>query len=342
MRNCARSLTGLCVLLLLIAGCDGCRKDTNATSQENTITVYGFSIIKEPLEKEIFPAFRKHMQETSGRRISFISSFAGSEMITNQILSGVRADVAIVAIERDAQRLRNGGVTRTDWHEYPHAGMINRTPFVILVRAGNPKGIHDFEDLARPGVKLIHPDPVMSGGAQWSLLAIYGAALLKAEKQSGIRDENKARQSLENIWKNVMATPGSAREARTQFELGFGDAIITYEMEALQLQDRKAPVEIIIPESTVFSEHIVVMLDKKMTPTKRALVSSFIKFLWSDTAQQAWVKHHFRAVTNEQMNDAEPRFARIASPFSVREFGGWDRAYPEVIEPLWKKLQKGK
>ena len=91
--------------------------------------------------------------------VRFTSSFAGSETITNQILQGVKAEIAILSIERDAQRLKQGGFVTSDWHTLPHKGIVNKTPFVILVRKGNPKGIHDFADLAKPGVKLIHPDP---------------------------------------------------------------------------------------------------------------------------------------------------------------------------------------
>jgi len=93
------------------------------------------------------------------------------------------------------------------------------------------KGIRDFADLAKPGLKLIHPDPVSSGGAQWSVLAIYGSELVKSEKLTGEPDQARSLQTLRAIWRNVISTPGSAREARTQFETGFGDALITYELE---------------------------------------------------------------------------------------------------------------
>ena len=108
-----------------------------------------------------------------------------------------------------------------------------QTPFVILVRKGNPKQITDFPDLANPNVKVIHPDPVSSGGAQWSILSIYGSELKKSEAESGEPDKTRALHTLQSIWKNVISTPGSAREARTQFETGYGDALITYELEGL-------------------------------------------------------------------------------------------------------------
>ncbi len=325
------------VTLLLLFALNGCRKPQLTATTEATITVYGFSVVKEPLEKDIFPAFQKQWLAKTGQKLTFASSFAGSEIVTNQILAGVKADIAILAIERDAERLLKGGATKTDWREYPHKGIVNRTPFVILVRKGNPKGIRDFEDLAKPGVKVIHPDPISSGGAQWSLLALYGSEVMKSEKQTDQRDDAKAFDLVRRVWKNVIATPGSAREARTQFETGFGDALITYELDAMQLLDRKAPFEIIAPKSTIFSEHPVVIIDDVMTPAKRALVELFVNYLWSEAAQKAWVKYYFRAITDEKLNEAEPRFVKIGLPFYVANLGGWERAYPDIIEGVWKK-----
>src|ERR1051326_943128 len=154
-------------------------------SVDITITLYGFSIMKESLEKAIFPGFIAKWKQQHGQTVQFQSSFAGSETVTNQILRGAPADIAILSIERDAQRLVQAGFVSSDWHAYPAQGIVNKTPFVIIVRKNNPKGIHDFSDLAAPGVKLIHPDPISSGGAQWSILAIYGAELKKSQAESG-------------------------------------------------------------------------------------------------------------------------------------------------------------
>ncbi|MEJ7616008.1 MAG: substrate-binding domain-containing protein, partial [Pyrinomonadaceae bacterium] len=151
-------------------------------------------------------------------------SFAGSETITNQILQGVGADIAILSIERDVTRLREGRALSHDWRALPQQGIVNKTPFLIIVRKGNPKNIRDFPDLAKPGVKLVHPDPVSSGGAQWSVLAIYGSELIKTERQQGKRDEARALRTLREIWRNVIST--WARAKRTQFETGFADALV--------------------------------------------------------------------------------------------------------------------
>jgi sulfate/thiosulfate transport system substrate-binding protein len=322
------------VALLVMSSC--LPKSPTGTGNGRSITVYGFSVMKESLEKAVFPAFSAKWKQEHGEDVRFTSSFAGSETVTNQILQGVGADVAILSIERDVDRLQQGGAVTSDWHALPNRGIVNKTPFIILVRKGNPKGIKDFPDLGRPGIKLIHPDPVSSGGAMWSVLAIYGSELLKSEKQSGTRDETRARETLKAVWRNVISTPGSAREARTQFETGFGDALITYELEALLMKQAGAAIEMVVPESTIFSEHPAVIIDRNVTQDERPVVNAFIQYLWSEDAQRAFVQYHFRSVTNEALNEANKEFVHISMPFTVDALGGWIRAYPEIIEKIWR------
>ena len=309
------------------------------------VTLYGFSIMKESLEKAIYPAFIAKAKREHGLDVRFTSSFAGSETVTNQILQGVKAQIAILSIERDAQRLKDKGFVTSDWHTLPQKGIVNKTPFVILVRKGNPKGIHDFSDLAKPGIKLIHPDPVSSGGAQWSILAIYGSELVKSDKQTGGADHARAVQMLQAIWRNVISTPGSAREARTQFESGYGDALITYELDALLMKEGNAAVdaEIIIPEATILSEHPAVVIDRNVSVADRPVIDAFMQYLWSEEAQRAFVKFDFRSATSDALTQENKALATIKYPFTVDYFGGWDKAYPEIIEGIFKDtVQKRK
>jgi sulfate/thiosulfate-binding protein len=325
----------LIALTLLSGSC--LPKPASETGSGINLTVYGFSIMKESLEKGVYPAFAAKWKSEHGTDVSFTSSFAGSETITNQILQGVKADIAILSIERDADRLKQGGFVTSDWRTQPNKGIINKTPFIILVRQGNPKSVHDFADLAKPGVKLIHPDPISSGGAQWSVLAIYGSELMKSEKESGEPDQARALQTLRAIWKNVISTPGSAREARTQFETGFGDALITYELEGLLMKEsNKTPVDIVVPKATIFSEHPAVVVDRNVSPAKRPVVDAFIQYLSSEEAQRLFVKYHFRSISNENLNLENNALAHIEMPFTIDYFGGWGKAYPEVIEGVFK------
>ncbi|HVF44844.1 MAG TPA: sulfate ABC transporter substrate-binding protein [Pyrinomonadaceae bacterium] len=320
------------------------KSQTGARRGGRQITLYGFSVTKEVMDKAVLPGFAaKWAREHDGEAVNFVTSYAGSETITNQILAGVTAQVGIFSIERDVERLSQKGLVSPKWKDSPAGGIVNKTPFVILVRRGNPKAIRDFPDLAKPGVKLIHPDPDGSGGAQWSILAIYGSELKKAEAATGGTDQARALQLLRGVWKNVLSTPDSARAARTQFETGYGDALITYELEGLMMREAGAPFEIVVPRSTVFSEHPAVVIEKNVPADDRAVVDAFMQYLWSDEAQQAFVKFHFRSVTREDFNEANKEFARVELPFTVGDlFGGWQRAYPEVIEGVWKKQVRQK
>jgi sulfate/thiosulfate transport system substrate-binding protein len=320
-----------------------CLPKPPAESGDLNLTVYGFSIMKESLEKSIYPGFAAKWKAEHGQEVRFTSSYAGSETITNQILQGVKADIAILSIERDAFRLRDGGFVTSDWRLLPQKGVVNKTPFVILVRQGNPKGISDFADLAKPGVKVIHADPISSGGAQWSVLAIYGSELVKSEKQTGEPDQARAVHTLRAIWRNVISTPGSAREARTQFETGFGDALITYELEGLLMKQAGTPVHIVVPKATIFSEHPAVVIDKNVSAGRRPVVDAFMQYLWTEEAQRAFVKYHFRSSTNDGLNQENQELANIELPMTIDYFGGWARAYPEVIERVFRdQVQRGR
>ena len=346
MRKVAtKTAARLCLISLLTLALlfSSCLPTPPSESGGVNLTVYGFSIMKESLEKSVYPGFAAKWKAEHGLDVHFTSSFAGSETIINQILAGVKADIAILSIERDVTRLQDAGFVVADWQALPQKGIINQTPFIILVARGNPKGIQDFPDLAKPGVRVIHPDPVSSGGAQWSILAIYGSELMKSAQESQEPDSARALQMLQAIWRNVKSTPGSAREARTQFELGYGDALITYELEGLLMKQAGASVEIVVPRATIFSEHPAVAIDRHVDASRRPLVDAFLRYLWSEEAQRAFVQYHFRSVTDESLNQANPQFAKIELPFRIDYFGGWQRAYPEIIERVFRdQVQRGK
>ena len=296
-----------------------------------TIVFYGFSILGEVINEAISPAFEKKWLADAAEPIEIAGSFAGSGTVTNQIILGVPAQLALLSLESDAQRLAEAGVVPAgSWRSLPHAGVVNRTPFVILVRAGNPKNIRDYDDLARPGIGVVHADPLTSGGASWAILAEYGAGALApgGSPEAGER-------LLSGIWKNVIAQAASARAARTQFDNGFGDALITYEQEALADRARgRLKADVVYPKRTVLSEHTLVVLDRNISPGDRPAVEALARFLWSDEAQKLFVRNGFRSV-DERWND-DPAFGRIEQPFFVADFGGWERAKREIVDGIWK------
>jgi sulfate/thiosulfate-binding protein len=333
-KKAARPLCALLAAALLALGaCLPKSADSPRKGGTRVITLYGFSVMKEVMDKAVLPGFTEKWKRERGEDVRFVSSYAGSETITNQILQGVAADVGIFSIERDVHRLVEKQLVKADWKaSAPQGSIVNKTPFIILVRRGNPKAVRDFADLGKPGVRIIHPDPDSSGGAMWSILAIYGSELKRSQAESGSPDQVRALNLLKAVWKNVISTPDSARAARTQFETGYGDVLITYEMEGLLMKQANMPFEIVVPRSTISSEHPAVLIDKNVTPDERPLLEAFMQYLWSDEAQQAFVKYHFRSVTNEAFNEASKEFARVELPFTVGDlFQGWERAYPDII-----------
>ena len=299
---------------------------------KRTLVFYGFSILGDVMTQAVFPAFADRWRAQTGEHVEFSFSFAGSGTITNQVIMGVPADLCLVALEPDAERLAEANLTAPfSWLRLPHRGTVNRSPFVILVRAGNPLAIHDFADLGRPGLRIVHPDPMTSGGAKWSILAEYGAAVRRQPD-----DPQAGHRLLLGIWRNVVAQAASARAARTQFQNGFGDALVTYEQDGILDRARgKLDAEIVYPHSTILSEHTLVVLERNVRPSERALVQAFVDFLWSETAQRLFVEYGFRSV-DEKWNAANPAFGRLEDPFGVEDLGGWGRARSDIVEGVWQ------
>lgn len=297
-------------------------------AKRRTITLYGFSILGDVINRGVFPAFAQHWEAKTGEKVELVSAFAGSGTVTNQIRLGVPAQVAILSLELDAMALEKDGIiSEESWKRLPHGGILNQTPFVILVRPGNPQQITDFASLSRPGVGVVHPDPLTSGGAQWALLAEYGSVIRSGGSQQ------EALATLGAIWTNVVAQASSARSARTQFQGGFGDALITYEQELVA--DDRLEGQIVYPPCTVLSDHVVVVIERNIADSDRELLDGFVDFLWSKTAQEIFVAHGFRSLDPE-LNKSNPKLRPIARPFTVQDLGGWPKARQEIVEDVWR------
>jgi sulfate/thiosulfate transport system substrate-binding protein len=327
------------VLIAIVAAivwtCGGTLFPEHGRGDTSRIIVYGFSILAEPLRDEIFPLFRRKWRAETGHDVEFLDSFAGSGTIANQIVNGTPVDIAILSHPGDADRIFQARMTSKDWRDAPHGGILNRTPFLIAVRRGNPKGIRSYADLGRGGIDVIHPDPLTSGGAQWAIIAEYAEPMVLARAKGRQPSEEVAYAQLLSIWQNVRAQAPSARAARTQFDQGFGDALITYEVELLLDQSKNQDVEIVIPPATILSEHPIVVVDRNIRAPERPAVDAFVSFLHSEEAQRAFVRHGFRSV-NPKLDVENERFAKIEHAYLVAELGGWERAREEIIERIWK------
>jgi sulfate/thiosulfate-binding protein len=305
----------------------------SAARPPRTIVFYGFSILRDVIDQGVFPEFQRQWRKRTGERVELVSSFAGSGTITNQIILGVPAQLALLSLELDAYKLAEARVIPAEsWRRLPFGGVVNRTPFIIMVRPGNPGRIRDFQDLARDGVRIVHPDPLTSGGANWAIVAEYGAAA------RGNADPLRAGHGLLlGIWRNVVAQAASARAARTQFENGFGDALITYEQEALWDKSRgRLNADVVSPRATILSEHTLVRIDRNIRRRDRDLVDAFQRFLWTEDAQRIFVKYGFRSVI-DRLNEGSTAFGPIEDPFRIADMGGWKRAKEEIVDAVWKE-----
>lgn len=301
-------------------------------TQPKTLVFYGASIMERVMKQAIFPTFQGMWLEETGEPVEIISSFSGSGTITNQLLMGVPAELALFSLELDAHRLSESHlIPDQSWLLLPSKGVLNQTPIVLLVRPGNPLAIHDFADLVRPGIRIIHPDPLTSGGSNWAVVAEYASGLNHNPGQ-----QRAANDLLLGIWKNVVARASSARAARTMFENGFGDVLITYEQDVLY--DRGIGIlkgEIIYPQSSILCEHILVVIEKNIPPAEHGLIDSFTAFLWSEQAQRIFVKYGFRSI-NDCLNEERSDWGNISQLLRIEDFGGWGKAKSDIIEGVWK------
>jgi sulfate transport system substrate-binding protein len=297
-----------------------------------SLVVYAFSTQEEVLTQGIFPAFEETWEAETGRDLTIQGVFGPSGTLAGQINLGAPADVALLSNEQHVNWLKIGRRVPAD----AEAVVVSSTPMVIVTRPGNPAGIADYDDLAGPGLRLLHADPHTSGAGDWAVLAEYGSLLL----ESG--DPAAARAQLEAIWRNVHLLAPSARSTLTLFELGAGDALVTYEQDARLAQARGVPLEIVIPPRTIIAHHVVVMVDANLTAAERPAARAFVAYLASDAGQQAFIRYQLRPAGPAPGGDLRQGqllhadFPPLLQPFSVEDLGGWSQAYTELVEGVWQ------
>jgi sulfate/thiosulfate-binding protein len=277
------------------------------------------------LYQEFNAAFAKHWKATSGKEVTVRQSHGGSGKQARAVIDGLEADVVTLALAYDVEALvAHGGLIKPGWQQrLPHNSAPYTSTVVFVVRAGNPKQIRDWDDLARAGVAVITPNPKTSGGARWNYLAAWGYAL---EKNGG--EDAKARDFVGKILRNVPVFDTGARGSTTTFlQRGIGDVLVAWENEAYLAVEEvgKGKFEIVVPSVSILAEPSVAVVDKVVDKRgTRALAEAYLKYLASEEGQRIAAKHHFRPRTP----------APGALPFSdVRlfsvdaVFGGWEKAH---------------
>jgi sulfate transport system substrate-binding protein len=322
----------------LAAGC-GAAADTNA----QTLKIGAYSVVKEAFHGGLLPVFASEWKRRSGRDVRFEESYTASGAQARSIASGLDADIAVLSHSGDMRRLVAAGRVRRDWDAGPHKGIISHSLVVIGYRPGNPKGIKDWADLARPGVGVLYPDPETSGGARWNINAIYGALLLDAKRSRGGQpDPATARDLMARIQANVVNMDPSGRESVTNFERGTGDALVTYENELLLRRKLGREIPYVIPTATLLIEGPAAVVESSVARHgNRGLAEAFLAFLHSADGQRILVEYGFRPVgpeTTAAVNDFNlPIPARV---FNMADLGGWDAVEDAVYGPagIWTSI----
>ena len=304
----------------------GCSSGKKGDGNQVTLTLGAYTVPKEAYQKEIIPAFKAYWKQKTGKDVRFEESYIASGAQSRAIAGGFEADIAALSLERDLDRLMEAGLITHDWKENPYQGFVTRSVVVIAHRPENPKKIRNWIDLTRKGVNVLYPSPKTSGGAMWCINAIYGAGLKLTEMNVGRKDEDYARWLLKSIQKRVKVMDKSGRASVTTFENGVGDALLTYENEALLRQKEGKAFPFIIPDETILIENPVALIDKNVDRHQnREVAEAFVQFLYTEKAQQAFAEYGFRPVDKGVAKAFIEKYPVPKHLFDVSYLGGWGK-----------------
>jgi sulfate/thiosulfate transport system substrate-binding protein len=289
---------------LLAAGCGG----GSGGSGGDRLTLVAYSTPREAYE-QLIPEF----QETAaGKGVSFSQSYGASGDQSRAVQNGLAADVVAFSLEPDMTKLVDAGLVAKDWNADAHKGMITNSVAVFIVRKGNPRNIRTWDDLIKPGVEVIEPNPFTSGGAKWNIMAAYGAQL-----KAGKTPEQATAYLLE-LFRHVPVQDKSAREALQTFVGGKGDVMLAYENEAINAQQKEQPVDYVVPDNTILIENPIAVAAKSRNPTE---AKAFVDFLRSEPAQKTYAARGYRPV--DQAAAASVNFPKPSGLFTIKDMGGW-------------------
>lgn len=281
---------------------------------------------------EVIPLFQAYWLEQTGQTVTFEESYQGSGAQSRAVAEGFEADIVALSLEADVTRLEDAGLITHDWHAVGANGMLSTSVVAFAVRAGNPLGIDDWDDLGDEGVEVLTPNPATSGGAMWNVLALYGAALRgNVEDVPGDAPE-AAKEFLKAVLANVTVMDDSARDSITNYEQGVGHVAITYENEVIVGQQAGNDYELVIPSSTILIENPVAVVDEYVDEHgTREVAEAFAEFLFTAEAQEIFAKHGLRSVHPEVAAAYADAYPAVTDLFTIEFFGGWSQAREEIF-----------
>ncbi|MGH8516109.1 MAG: sulfate ABC transporter substrate-binding protein [Panacagrimonas sp.] len=280
------------------------------------------------LYKDVNTAFAESWKKQSGDIVTIKQSHGGSGKQARSVIDGLSADVVTLALASDIDAIvKNGKLLPADWQKrLPHNSSPYTSTIVFLVRKGNPKGIKDWGDLAKPGISVITPNPKTSGGARWNYLAAY------AWGKKNLGGDDKAKEYLGRLFKNVPVLDSGARGSTTTFvQRGIGDVLLAWENEAfLSLEEFGADkFEVVVPSLSILAEPPVTVVDKVVDKHgTRKVAEAYLNFLYTKEGQELIGKHHYRPTDPEVAARYASKFPKLEL-VTIADFGGWAKAQPE-------------
>jgi sulfate/thiosulfate transport system substrate-binding protein len=268
---------------------------------------------------QLIPAFAK---TPAGKGISFSQSYGSSGEQSRAVAAGLDADIVALSLEPDVTSLVQKKLVAKNWKNDKYGGMVSRSVVVFIVRDGNPKRLKTWNDLLKPGVQVVTPNPFTSGGAKWNIMAAYGGAL-----RAG-KTPQQAVDYLGKLWKHVAAQPASAREGLQMFLAGRGDVFLAYENEALFAQKKGQPVQFVIPKATILIENPVAVTSTSKHKTE---ASAFLKFLRTRQAQRIFAENGYRPVIKGATQGLS--FPPRPQLFTIKYVGGWAKVEKKFFDP---------
>ena len=300
-----------------------------ASAEEVTLLNVSYDVARE-LYKEINPAFEAAYKKQTGTDVNVKQSHGGSSKQARSVADGLEASVVTMNQANDIDMLADRGLVVQDWaKKFPNNAAPSYSTMVYLVRKGNPKGIKDWADLAKPGVQVVIPNPKVTGNGRYTYLAAYGSVL----KAGGTPAQ--ARELTQKIFANVPVFDGGGRAATTTFaQRGIGDALATFESEVNLIKaEFGADFDVVYPAWSILAENPVAVIDKVVDKKgTRKQAEAYLKWLWSDTAQEIAAKHQIRPRSATILAKYAKDFPKV-NLFTIDEvFGGWSKAQKEHFD----------
>jgi sulfate/thiosulfate-binding protein len=329
-----RSIFGLALCALALSACSkpeaGAAGAAGATGASSAPAVELLNVSYDPtreLYEEYNKAFSKHWKETKNQEVTIRQSHGGSGKQARSVIDGLPADVVTLALAYDIDALHEQAkLIPADWQtKFPEHSAPYTSTIVFVVRKGNPKGIHDWDDLVKSGVAVITPNPKTSGGARWAYLAAYGHAL---KKEGG--SETTAREFVKKLYGNVKVLDSGARGSTTTFvQNGIGDVLLSWENEAALIlkESGQDKYEVIAPKRSILAEPPVAVVEKNAEQHKATEVArAYLDYLYSAEGQEIAAKNHYRPRSQEVAKKYSSSFPEIELFTIDQQFGGWAKA----------------